>query len=67
MVSSVQGIWKIRHINGLWAQRYRMALGATASSQSKKDIHNTFMNELSEQNDEAKREVYNSPDFPIRT
>ena len=45
-----------------------MALArATASSQSEKDIHNTFMNELSEQNDEAKREMYNSPTFPIRT
>ena len=55
---------KIQYIDDLWVQRYRVALARTATfSQSKKDVHNTFMNKLSEQINEAKREVYDDPTF----
>ena len=53
---------KIRRIDELRAQRYRAALARAASStKAEEEVHDTFIVELSEQINEAKREVHGNP------
>ena len=50
---------KIRRIDELRTQRYRVALASAASTiPSEKEVHSTFMNELSVQIDQSEREMH---------
>ncbi len=53
---------KIRRIDDLRMQRYRVALArSVTSSPDEAEVHDTFIQELSEQIDKAEREVYDNP------
>ena len=56
---------KIRRIDELRSERYRVALSrAAASNNAEEEVHETYITELSVQIDQASREVYGNAAFP---